>query len=436
MDAELLLKNIERRDFLKIISITGLGGLVYPAGNLKGLVPASLTRVVVVQDDNCYASNKINQAVVSAMIDAGMKSLTGNTSAGDAWKSVLPGIDTTKKVAIKVNCINSSLSTHPEVAYELASSISKMTFNGELFPENNVIIFDRTSGELRNAKYTINNTTSGVRCIGTDSNPGYSAQTYNVAGSTQKISKILTEMSDYLVNAAVLKNHGGSGVTLCMKNHYGTCNSPGNLHGGNCDPSIPALNALEPIKSKQKLFVIDAILGITSGGPGGPPKIAPKRLIFGTDIVAVDTVGRKLLADNKASQLSIATHIDTAASKYSLGTNDLNQIEIINITNPSTGIENSLAESEIILSQNFPNPFDSETSIGFYLPKPMIVDMTIYDINGAEVRKMVCSKFQSGWSSVLWNGKDNLDIPLPNGYYICTLSVKSYKKSIIIQILK
>ena len=66
-------------------------------------------------------------------------------------------------------------------------------------------------------------------------------------------------MSDYMINLSVLKNHGTAGVTLSMKNHYGTCDDPGSIHGGYCDPYIPALNNLSPIRDKQVLNICDAI---------------------------------------------------------------------------------------------------------------------------------------------------------------------------------
>ena len=300
---------------------------------LQGENSADNVKVVVVEDTTATTGNKINVPTVQVMVDEGIKKLTGINDIGSAWKSLLPGVTNSSKIAVKVNCLF-TLSTHPDVTYAVCNSMKKMLFSNVPFPENNIIIYDYSSTNLtNNGKYTINKQTRGIRCFGTDN--GYSSQTYDVAGSQQKLTKIVTEMTDYLVNIAVLKNHGTSGITLCMKNHYGTCNNPGGLHGNNCDPYIGALNSLAPIKSKQKVFIIDALFGIKSGGPGGSPQFTANRIFLASDIVAIDSVGRKFLADNGCSSASYAHHIDNAATQYALGVNDLSKIDVINIKNTS-----------------------------------------------------------------------------------------------------
>jgi len=59
----------------------------------------------------------------------------------------------------------------------------------------------------------------------------------------------------------VLKDHGTAGVTLSMKNHYGSVDNPGSLHGGQCDPYIPELNNVPDIKDKTRLIVLGWISG-------------------------------------------------------------------------------------------------------------------------------------------------------------------------------
>ncbi|MFC1800347.1 DUF362 domain-containing protein, partial [Candidatus Eisenbacteria bacterium] len=241
---------IDRRTFMKIASLTGASGLVFPRYLMAGFAPMQLTRVVMIEDSSATSGLSVDGAVVRSMMNCGIMRLTDDYDIGEAWKSLFPGISESSVVAIKVNCINSSLSTHPDVAYAVAEGLSQMTFGVTPFPENNIIIFDRTSGELTLAGYTLNTSSTGVRVFGTNqSGVGYTTGTYNVNGSSQKLSTIITDLADYMVNISVLKNHNMAGVTLCLKNHYGTCNSPGSLHGGYCNPYIPALNALTPIRT-------------------------------------------------------------------------------------------------------------------------------------------------------------------------------------------
>ena len=69
------------------------------------------------------------------------------------------------------------------------------------------------------------------------------------------------------------------------------------LHdGARCgSPYIAAINALDPIKSKQKFCIIDGLFGVTVNGPDGVPTVIPDKIIMGQDIVAVDYTGRELL---------------------------------------------------------------------------------------------------------------------------------------------
>jgi uncharacterized protein (DUF362 family) len=275
------------------------------------------------------------------MVDSAIRTLAETHDLGEAWKALFPGIDSSSTIAIKVNCINRYLSSHPEVAYAVAEGLKKMSFGGNPFPENNIIIFDRTDSELQRGGYTLNTSSTGIRVFGTDSSGvGYSSETYDVNGITQRLSRIVTEMADYLIDISVLKYLSVSGVTLCLKNHYGTCDRPGSLHGNHCDPYIPALNALLPIQGKQCVNICDALFGIYSGG--SVPQFAPNKIIMSQDVVAADFWGRKILEDKGSAGISDAHHIDTAAQPpYNLGTNDPSQMVVVEILEPTPVKETS-----------------------------------------------------------------------------------------------
>ena len=329
------MSGFDRRSFLKTVSVAGVGSMVLPF-ELLAINPPRNSRVVIVTDDEATNGLNINEDIVQIMIDYSIMNFAQIWDVGDAWQAILPGISSSKIVAIKVNCLNWSMPSHPLVAYAIANSLQKMLFSGGFsFPANKIIIFDRTDSDLQYSGYTINTSSSGVRCFGTShSGIGYSSQTWNVNGQNKKISRVATEMTDYIINLSVMKNHSFSGVTLNLKNHYGTVQYPSSLHGGNCDPYIPALNAIEPIKSKNVINIIDALFGIKSGGPGGNPQFVANKFIISSDIVAGDYQGRKLLQENGCNTTGQATHIDTAVS-YGLGTNQPNQMDIVEMLNPS-----------------------------------------------------------------------------------------------------
>jgi hypothetical protein len=74
-----------------------------------------------------------------------------------------------------------------------------------------------------------------------------------------------------------------------------------------------------------------------------------------------------------------------------------------------------------ILSQNFPNPLNPETTITFALSAGADVRLTIFDIQGKEVRQLANSYIEKGQHSVRWDGRDNNDIKVPSGVYLCRM---------------
>ena len=440
------IKNYNRREFIDN-TVKGTIGLLtcpllFASSKESHAALFGKSLVVKVKDDTVIFNNQIDQNVVQVMVDSAIKKLAGIQDIGEAWKSLFPGIRQNSVISIKVNCINRSLSSHPEVAYSIINGLTKMQVDGSFFPENNIITWDRTNGELRSAGYTINTSDSGARCFGTSqSGVGYSSNQFIVAGRSQRISRILTDMSDYMINLSVLKNHGTAGVTLSMKNHYGTCDSPGSIHGGYCDPYIPALNNLIPIRTKQVITICDAIYGIISGGPSGSPQIAPKSIIMSKDPVAHDYTAAQLLKDNGCNTLNRATHIASAAkSPYNLGTNDPSQIDLVEIDNPTTEIAETPGEQHIPgsfqLFQNYPNPFNAQTTFSYQLFKPARVRVDIYDIRGEHVNRLVDANQDNGYYRILWNGKSSNGISVPTGTYFGQFQIDDVGQTIKMQLLK
>jgi hypothetical protein len=437
MTDESFLSGIDRRTFLKIVSITGVAGLVYPQRLLSGIAPLDLSRVVVIEDTAVTSGLSIDAGIVQSMMDCGIMALTGQYDVGEAWKSLLPGITETDVVAIKVNCASAQLPSHPEVAFAIRDGLYQIDFDGTPFNTNNVIIYDRTNTELTAAGYTIRRVSEGYRCFGTSaSGIGYSAETWDVNGTTQSMSTILTERSDYLVNLSCLKNHGIAGATLCLKNHFGTCSAPDQLHPNDCDPYAPALNASPPIHDKQCVNIVDALFGIVSGGPTGSPQIAANSLIIGQDIVAVDYLGREMLADNGCLTTAQAHHVDAAAgAPYNLGTNDPAQMDVVNISNPAD-VRGGASPGTVALAQNSPNPFSGSTEVRFYLPKSAPVELGVYDSSGRRVRRLASKTLDAGWHGVHWNGTNEAGRRVASGVYFCQLRTEGYRKAVLMQLVR
>jgi len=420
------MKDISRRDFLKYVGAGAAGILAARAKALgiSGDDPArDASRVIECYHENATQGSTINQPVVQSMMDESVKALTGIPDVGEAWKSLFPGITQSSTVSIKVNCINRYLSTHPEFVACIVDGLARMQVGGTSFKRNNVIVWDRTNSELTNAGYTIyaGSDPDTSRCFGTDqSGIGYdSSNPLNCNGRTENPSKILSQMSDYVINAGCLKDHSMAGMTFTLKNHIGSVHNAGGMHGnGDCDPEVPACSAqirdvLTPA-DKQKLFLVDGLFGIYTGGPGGQPQFNPKLLVMSQDTVACDYHSQSLVNAervNRGRSAKYASHITTASqSPYNLGTTDIELIQLQNVGIGSPGrvrVDNGLSAS--------PDPFRASTLVTFSLRQAGRVELDLVNAAGRRAASVTRGRLDAGTHRVRLNTPNRL---APGAYFL------------------
>jgi hypothetical protein len=118
---------------------------------------------------------------------------------------------------------------------------------------------------------------------------------------------------------------------VSLKNHYGSVNQPGRLHGNWCDPAIAELNAQDNIRKKTRL-IVGAALNVSPADWNRPER--ENALLLSFDPVALDTVARDILARHRESLgldtgilFDGARHLATAES-LGLGTTDANHIDL------------------------------------------------------------------------------------------------------------
>jgi uncharacterized protein (DUF362 family) len=241
-------------------------------------------RVVIIRSQNVWTgSGVLDAAVVDRMLARGLALLRVDGGNAAPFRH-------DDRVGIKVNTIGGrALSTRPEVALGLAGRLVRAGV-----AENDLIVWDRTMRELREAGYPTASGRKGVRVFGTDADGvGYGPDLVAHLGVGSLFSRIQTDLTTASVSLAILKDHGLAGVTAGMKNYFGAIHNPNKYHDAHCDPHVAEVFDAPPIKSKHRLTVLDALVVQFHKGPAYHPRWAGKYggFVFSLDPVAADTVG-------------------------------------------------------------------------------------------------------------------------------------------------
>lgn len=251
------------------------------------------SRVVQVRHRGLAAGDRPDSDVVLEMLDAGLCELAECTDSMEAWRLLF---DPSDRVLLKVNCISAGGPTQPAVTYAIAERLV-----GAGLASERVLIFDRLDYELEAAGYALNDGLPGVQCHGSK---GPGSEAVLSQGSVRFHKEI--DACDAIINVPTPKQHGMAGVSVSLKNHYGSINTPAALHGNACDPGIAELNAQQPIRGKTRL-IVGAALRVTSGHWDQPEPDGSLLLSF--DPVALDTVARDMLVRRRVEAGQSAEHL-------------------------------------------------------------------------------------------------------------------------------
>jgi hypothetical protein len=104
------------------------------------------------------------------------------------------------------------------------------------------------------------------------------------------------------------------------------------------------------------------------------------------------------------------------------------------IPEPIVGIQDkaNLTSSNL---QNYPNPFQDETVFNFSTNEIATVELSVYDLQGKFITRLIKQKLVGGQHSIKWLGIDNDDQSCKPGAYIAYLKVNS-KISCAIKVIK
>ena len=325
---------ISRRDFVKISAIAAASAQLYPAFAGEGNSD-SKSRIVRVHDPNAtkpwdYSANApwnhtvepgedgspgktkeryfdyIKEDVVAKMLDRGLCELTDAESAADAWRMLLPNLQLSDRITIKMNMNNASFdknitTNRMDQTMPLVNGILEDLVNGLGLSEERITILDasrwfhpeKMKGRCRFKNVHWVDETEEERW---DKNESVTfTQDTPEPGGDFWMPKAYTH-AEHIINLCLMKSHN-CGITGAMKNHLGSIPSPRNLHEGMGSKSFIADVCNSPcIRNKVRVNIADALFANWHNNVWAPrpwktfPGESPNSLIMGTDPVALDSV--------------------------------------------------------------------------------------------------------------------------------------------------
>ncbi|MBM3297916.1 MAG: DUF362 domain-containing protein [Candidatus Aminicenantes bacterium] len=290
-------KPFTRRDFLRAAAVAPLAGAVASSGlagsAARGTAQAAQSRVILIRDKEALGPDrKVASGVVERMLDEAMTALFGEVKSPQAaWMKIIKPDDV---VGIKTNVWN-RLPTGPEIEQHLKRRVMDCGV-----PAEKIGIADR--GLLNNPLFT---------------------------------------EATALVNVRPGRTHHWSGVGSCIKNMIMFSPQPYTWHDDSC-ADLAKLWDLPYVKGKVRLNILVMLTPLFHGI--GPHHYSDqyiwdyKGLLVGTDPVAVDAVGVRILEARRREFFGEerplqppAHHVVYADTRHGLGVSDLSRIDLVRL---------------------------------------------------------------------------------------------------------
>lgn len=126
-------------------------------------------------------------------------------------------------------------------------------------------------------------------------------------------------------------------------------------------------------------------------------------------------------------------YADNSVTKSGSYTYRLKQIDIDGQYeySPEVNISFNVDDKSYKLDQNYPNPFNPSTTISYSIPKQDYVEITVYNVFGEQVARLVNEVKESGVHSIVFNAEN-----LASGMYYYKIETDSYVETKKLLLLK
>lgn len=291
----------------------------YRAAATPGMPGPYPGRVVSVKSAKCLSEDglKVDGEVVREMMERGMRSLTGDARTIDAWRRFFTPDDI---VGIKVNAGGRPwvVSTH-EIVAETVRNLMAVGVKPQ-----QIYIYERFEDQLSSIDYAPH-VPEGVNIFAAEranrrvDNASYDPHVYVEADffgeddTRSNMIKLISRQLTKIINIPNMKDHGATGVTGCLKNiAYGGFSNVARTHFRGTSHTLSfvgTLAAVEPLRSRTVLQIMDGLRGVWHGGPFAPTLkyvFFPRTIMFGTDPVAIDRLLLDIIDDERKRRGAIS----------------------------------------------------------------------------------------------------------------------------------
>jgi len=342
-----------RREFLRLSALGAASGALWLRRE-SVLAQKPPARVVEVQSETVQREHLVDGSVLRAMVDDGIRALTGKRTADTGWKMLVAPNDV---VAIKASVTVPGLSTHHALIDEVIRSLV-----GADVPPQNIFVWDRFAPHLARFAYggkpgpgrgfgdpigTLVASEGEASQISVD---GYDEALYvetdedlaarrDAHGTLSHYSNVLTKRATRIVSLPVLKSHPIVGLSGALSSlALGSVSNTARFHATNGDgvPVIADIWTQSALRGKHAVTIVDALSGAYSTGPGYDPvwHWDANRLYMSRDPVALDTVllealnaRRQAQPESRLKTITRETGYIRRAAELAIGTADTDDIE-------------------------------------------------------------------------------------------------------------
>jgi hypothetical protein len=325
-------KRMDRRAFLELLGATPLAARLgaesgtpryrvvsaYAPAAVPGMPGPWPGRVVSVRSPRCLdEADRAVDAVVREMMDRGLRALTGESTTAAAWRRLFEPADV---VGIKVNAGGvPHVVSSPAIVAETCRQLMAVGV-----PPSRIYVFERFQNQIDAIGYP-SRLPEGVSVLAAEKgnrhqeNGAYDPDTYvdveffDEDDTRSNMMRLVSRTLTKVVNVPNMKDHGATGVTGCLKNvAYGCFSNVARSHAHGQTHTLTSVGtfaAVEPLRSRTVLQVMDGLHAVWHGGPFAHTDryvFHPRRILLGTDPVSIDRLLLDVIDDKRKAEGAIS----------------------------------------------------------------------------------------------------------------------------------